>query len=325
MIKDIHKFLATEIAIVNDLIVKHLEAKEDITKDISHYLISAGGKRLRPILTILVCQMFGHKGSTHLKLAAAVELIHAATLLHDDVVDKSHMRRFKPTANLIWGNKASILVGDYLFSQSFSLMVKAGSMPCLQVLSNASSIIIQGEISQLIKLNAKESLSFDSYIGLIEAKTAQLFAAAAEVGAIISQQNQSTIENISNYGLFLGKIFQITDDLLDYFGNTHELGKEIGNDFYENKVTLPIIFLRNKLTQEEQVSFEQLWIKQKKTSDDLQKILILLTKYDIKNQIINYLHQLSQITIACLDNITISNEYKDYLYKIVSFALSRDN
>ncbi len=208
--------------------------------EISAHLIEAGGKRLRPILTLAAAKLCGYQGDDHVKLATTVEFIHTATLLHDDVVDESRKRRGRATANILWDNKSSVLVGDYLFARAFQLMVETGSLEVLRILSDASAVIAEGEVLQL---TTAHDLTTDlaRYDQVIRGKTAALFAAATEVGGVISDVERSKVAALRTYGDGLGMAFQLADDLLDYDGSTAALGKNTGDDFREGKVTLPII------------------------------------------------------------------------------------
>ncbi|MEM9898464.1 MAG: polyprenyl synthetase family protein, partial [Pseudomonadota bacterium] len=214
---------------------------------VAGHLMQAGGKRLRPLLTISAADLFGYDGNDHIKLAAAVELIHGATLLHDDVVDESALRRGLSTANLIWGDKESVLVGDFLFSRSFELMVSTGKLSVLDILSRASGVIAEGEVLQLGTQKNIET-SFDDYQKVIDAKTAALFAAAAEVGATVAEAGDEACNAMRSFGRHLGLAFQLVDDALDYSGVETSLGKNVGDDFREGKMTAPIVFAISKAT-----------------------------------------------------------------------------
>ena len=233
--------VADDLARVNVLIRERM-ASEHAPRipEISAHLIEAGGKRLRPILTLAASRLCGYRGSDHVKLAAAVEFIHTATLLHDDVVDGSGQRRGRTTANLLWDNKSSVLVGDYLFARAFQLMVEAGSLRVLRILSDASAVIAEGEVLQL---TTSRDLTTDlrRYDQVIRGKTAALFAAATEVGGVISAVGDAEVEALRIYGDGLGMAFQLADDVLDYGGQSATLGKNVGDDFREGKVTLPVI------------------------------------------------------------------------------------
>lgn len=228
-----------DLAQVNRLIVEQGQSNIQLISDLAAHIIAAGGKRLRPSLTIAAAKLCGYAGDRHVRLAASVEFIHTATLLHDDVVDASDMRRGAPTANAVWGNKSSVLVGDFLFSRAFQLMVADGSLDVLKVLSDASAVISAGEVHQLMVSHDLE-ITQAVYEEVIAAKTAALFAAACELGAIVADKPEWR-EPLRQYGHTLGMAFQIVDDALDYQANEADLGKAIGDDFRDGKVTLPVI------------------------------------------------------------------------------------
>jgi len=234
-----------DMAAVDALILERMHSPVGLIPDLAQHLVKAGGKRLRPLLTIVTAQMCGYDGDHHHKLAAAVEFIHSATLLHDDVVDDSKLRRGKKPANLIWGNASSILVGDFLFARSFNLMVETGSLEALGILSQASAIIAEGEVHQLSVMRRLD-MSVETYIEVISAKTAALFAAATEVSPVIAGRPAKERAALKAYGLNLGLAFQLVDDALDYGGFETALGKSVGDDFREGKVTLPVIHALQK-------------------------------------------------------------------------------
>lgn len=232
--------MASDMTSVDATILKKMDSSVPLIPELAGHLVNSGGKRLRPLLTLACAHMLGYSGDRHITIAAIVEFIHTATLLHDDVVDASDMRRGKKTANLIWGNQPSVLVGDFLFSRSFELMVEDGSLEILRILSNASSIIAEGEVMQM---QATHDLSTDLslYMDVIGAKTAALFAAACEVAAVISGESFNVQEALRDYGTALGIAFQIADDRLDYVATSETMGKAAGDDFRDGKVTLPVI------------------------------------------------------------------------------------
>jgi octaprenyl-diphosphate synthase len=251
-----------------------------VISELSNHLINAGGKRLRPLLTLAASDLCNYSGASHIKLAAAIEFIHTATLLHDDVVDESFQRRGKPTANILWDNQSSVLVGDYLFSKSFQLMVETDSLKVLSILADASSTISEGEILQLSAVrNIKTDES--AYFKIIEGKTAALFAAATEVGAVISNVEDKEADALANFGKALGISFQITDDLLDYVGSEEVLGKNIGDDFNEGKVTLPLIKAISKSSKEEKRYWEEVINKGMQKSSDLEHALLLMRQHNV--------------------------------------------
>ncbi|HEY4113066.1 MAG TPA: polyprenyl synthetase family protein [Rhizomicrobium sp.] len=236
----LHGLVISDMAAVDRLIHERLSSAVPLIPDLARHLIDSGGKRLRPMLAVAAARLNGYRGTSHTRLAAAVEFIHTATLLHDDVVDVSSLRRGKIAANVVWGNKSSVLVGDFLFSRAFQLMVETGDLAVLDVLSNASAIIAEGEVLQLRSANNLATTRED-YLGIIAAKTAALFAAAAESGAMIADAPRDSIRALRDYGLDLGVAFQLVDDALDYSGRQAQMGKSVGDDFREAKVTLPVI------------------------------------------------------------------------------------
>jgi octaprenyl-diphosphate synthase len=225
---------------VNATILSRTGSSVTMIPEVANHLISSGGKRLRPMLTIAAANLCGYKGEGHLKLAASVEFMHTATLLHDDVVDESDMRRGKPAARMVWGNEASVLVGDFLLGQAFKMMVEVGSLACLDVLSTAASVIAEGEVMQLAAAKSMTTTE-DEYLAVIRAKTAALFAAACEVGPLVAGRGAEEVRACRSYGANLGIAFQLMDDVLDYGGTAAKLGKNTGDDFREGKITLPVV------------------------------------------------------------------------------------
>jgi octaprenyl-diphosphate synthase len=236
----LQRILKDDVEGLNKTILARMESPVPLINQLASYIIASGGKRLRPTLTLAFARALNYKGLGHLNLAAAVEFIHTATLLHDDVVDESTLRRGQPAANEIFGNQASVLVGDFLFSRAFRLMVETDNLNVLKVLSDASAIIAQGEVMQLI-FTGDLSITREKYFEVVGAKTAALFAAACQVGAEIADANPSLVQAAYQFGYHLGIAFQIVDDVLDYQGQTKSLGKNVGDDFKEGKLTLPVI------------------------------------------------------------------------------------
>lgn len=260
--KEYPKFLLEELQKVDDLIKNSISSNVDKISLISNYIINAGGKRIRPVFALLAANLFEIKSLKHIHIATAVEFIHTATLLHDDVIDESKMRRGKEVANLKWGNQVAILVGDFLFAQSFNQMVLTDSLEVMGTLSKASSIIAEGEVEQLENISNLH-MTHQQYINIISRKTAALFAAACKCGAIITNQTLEVKNNLYNFGLNIGIAFQIIDDILDYI--SPKSGKDLGDDFKEGKVTLPVISVVEKLNQEEYKIFEKAFIKKDKS------------------------------------------------------------
>lgn len=241
-IDDVLKTSHDDMQDVNQTIRKSLDSHVVLIKQISAYIINSGGKRLRPILVILMAQALNYKGKDHVQLAAIIEFIHTATLLHDDVVDESDMRRGNKTANEVWGNSASVLVGDFLYSRSFQMMVKIENLDVMDILANATNTISEGEVLQLLNIGNLD-ITEDQYYQVIKNKTAQLFEAGCELSALISTNDKDMIKKMANYGKNLGMAFQIADDMLDYAIDNDELDKNIGDDLAEGKLTLPLIYL----------------------------------------------------------------------------------
>jgi len=225
---------------VNRIILDRAGSNVELIPEIARHLIDSGGKRLRPMLTIAAAGMCGYQGNGHVKLAASVEFMHTATLLHDDVVDESDLRRGKAAARMVWGNQASVLVGDFLLGQAFKMMVEVGSLDALEILSNAASVIAEGEVMQLGAAQ-NTATTEDEYLAVISAKTAALFSAAAEVGPVLAGRKRAERAAFRSYGTNLGLAFQLVDDALDYGGSSSELGKRVGDDFREGKITLPVV------------------------------------------------------------------------------------
>jgi len=264
-----------DMAAVDALITDRMQSPVGIIPNLAAHLVEAGGKRLRPLLTVASAALCGYEGRNHHKLAAAVEFIHSATLLHDDVVDESALRRGKRPANLIWGNASSILVGDFLFARAFNLMVETDSMDALGVLSKASSVIAEGEVKQLAALRQINMTEAD-YMDVIRAKTAALFAAATEVSPIIAKRPATERAALRDYGLKLGLAFQLVDDALDYGGLESALGKSIGDDFREGKVTLPVIRAYQQAGTHEKEFWQRVIVDHKQSETDLEQAISYL-------------------------------------------------
>jgi octaprenyl-diphosphate synthase len=232
--------LKSDLEDVNRLIVERMQSPVALIPQLASHIVAGGGKRLRPMLTLGCARMCGYRGERHIALAAAVEFIHTATLLHDDVVDASDLRRGRDTANAVWGNKPAVLVGDFLFSRSFELMVADGSLRVLEILSRASAVIAEGEVMQLMT-TGNMATTEDDYLAVIQSKTAELFAAASRIGAVLAEHSPDEEEALDHFGRNLGTAFQLIDDMLDFSARQSELGKSVGDDFRDGKVTLPVL------------------------------------------------------------------------------------
>lgn len=306
---------------VDTLILEQVESDITLIPQLARYIIAAGGKRLRPAMTLLAARMCGHSGNHHIALAAAVEFIHTATLLHDDVVDESALRRGRATANDVWGNKSSVLVGDFLFSRAFQLMVSAGSLAVLKSLSDASAIIAQGEVLQLLSANDPET-SEGRYFEIITAKTATLFAAACKIGAEISGTEQY-IEPLRRYGLALGIAFQLVDDALDYSSQQETLGKSVGDDFREGKITLPVIHAYRSGSADERTFWQRTMEGEVAQQDaDLATAIAYIQKHGALELTRARAEQYCEEARAALEVFPSSPE-KDALLEAVSFCVER--
>lgn len=242
--------IAVDLTAVDTVIRNKLHSEVALVNQIAEYIISAGGKRIRPVLVLLMANAYGYQGNTHHQLAAVVEFIHTATLLHDDVVDESSLRRGRKTANALFGNAASVLVGDFLYSRAFQMMVAAGDIRIMQILADATNVIAEGEVLQLLNMHDPD-ISEERYTQVIRSKTAKLFEAAAQLGALVAGASDAQIEAAAEYGRSLGTAFQLIDDVLDYSGQSDDIGKNVGDDLREGKATLPLIYLMEHGTTEQ--------------------------------------------------------------------------
>ena len=289
--------------------------------EVTAHLVEAGGKRLRPMLTLAAARLCGYEGPYHVHLATTVEFIHTATLLHDDVVDESSQRRGRPTANLLWDNQSSVLVGDYLFARSFQLMTEPGSMRVMKILSNAAATIAEGEVLQL---TAAQNLATTEavYLQVVRGKTAALFSAATEVGGVIADAPEAHVRALFEYGDALGIAFQIVDDLLDYKGDPNATGKNIGDDFRERKLTLPVIKAVTLANDEERAFWVRTIEKGKQVDGDLENALALLHKHDTLNATREDALAWASKAKAALSPLP-AHEIKDMLVDIADYVVSR--
>ena len=308
---------------VNQLILSKAGSDVEMIPEVANHLISSGGKRLRPMLTLAAASMLGYEGDAHIKLATSVEFMHTATLLHDDVVDESDMRRGKSTARMIWGNQASVLVGDFLLGQAFRMMVDVGSLEALDVLSTAASVIAEGEVLQLSVAKNMETTE-DDYLAVIRAKTAALFAAAAEVGPIVAKTDRAQRNALKSYGMNLGLAFQLVDDVLDYGGSSADLGKNVGDDFREGKITLPVILAFRRGSEDER-DFWRRAIEGGETDDaNLEKALGLINRYGALKDTIARAEHYGTIARDALAPLPAS-AYKQALLDVIDFCIQRVN
>lgn len=304
---------------VDDLIRANLNSEVPMVEEIAAYLIEAGGKRLRPLLVLLCAKACGYQGSDHVKLAAVIEFLHTAMLLHDDVVDESDLRRGRKTVNAAWGNAPSVLVGDFLHSRAFEMMVDIGNIQVMEILSRATNVIAEGEVQQLSFIRNPATTEVE-YMEIISRKTAMLFQAAAHAGAVLAGANEKTEHALRDYGLHLGIAFQMVDDQLDYLGTPEELGKNIGDDLAEGKVTLPLIVaMRNG--QPDQKAFVEDAIRNGGV-ENLPEMIRLVEATDALKYTSEQANTERCEAMACLNNVADS-EFKDSMSTLVNFVVDR--
>ena len=320
---DLRSSVEDKLVLVEEKITSKLASKVDLVHKMTNYHLKTGGKKLRALLTLESAKLCGYsRGSRDINLAACVELIHAATLMHDDVIDNAEIRRGKKTLNTIWGNQSSILVGDYLLSRCFEMMVEDGNLEILKLLSSTSSEIAQGEVLQLQHKGEIDILE-ETYLKIISSKTASLFAAATKVGAIISNKDSKYKEALEFYGKNLGLTFQIADDTLDYNSELKVFGKKIGNDFFEGKVTLPIILLYQKIDEKDKANLKSLFNKEKRDDEELDYTLSLIKKNNIINECYKKAEHFINLSYNSLSVFEDCKE-KNILKNLTSFSIQRN-
>ena len=315
------KWLEPDIIKINQSILKNLLGSEPLILDLSNHIIGSGGKRIRPLLTIACSKLCNYIGARHIELASVIEFIHTATLLHDDVVDDSKKRRGKSSANFIWDNKSSILVGDYLLSKAFRILINEGSIACLDIISKASVKISNGEVKQLVtikNLHTNES----EYLDIINHKTAELFSAACQIGGEVSEVSSEKKKCLAEFGTFLGMAYQIIDDSLDYFSDFKTSGKSSGNDLKEGKMSLPLILCFKRCNKSEKKIIEFIITKEKSNNSDFLKIIDLMTKYDVKQDCEKKAKHFSTMAIDSLGIFADSAE-KEKLVNLVDYLTYR--
>jgi octaprenyl-diphosphate synthase len=310
-----------DMKLVNQTILSRTGSEVTMIPEVANHLISSGGKRLRPILTLAAAGLCGYRGDGHVKLAAAVEFMHTATLLHDDVVDGSELRRGKAAARVLWGNEASVLVGDFLLGQAFKMMVEVGSLPCLDVLSSAAAVIAEGEVMQLSA--AKDTATTeDAYLAVIRAKTAALFAAACEVGPILARSGKAEIAACRGYGANLGVAFQLIDDALDYGGSAAKLGKNVGDDFREGKITLPVVLSFRRGSTEDREFWRRTLERSEIVDGDLEIALATMKKHRALEDTIERARHYGAMARDALE-LYPASPWKHALLDAVEFAVQR--
>ena len=319
---ELKNLLSEKINEVETLIQLKLKSDVDLIEKMSNHHLSSGGKRLRALLTLGSAKLTGfNEQARDINLAACVELIHSATLLHDDVIDESKLRRGSQTTNSIWGNQSSILVGDYLLSRCFEMMVEDGDLEILKLLSSTSSRIAQGEVLQL-QHKGEADLLEETYIEIINLKTASLFAAATKTGACLSKSNEKEKKALESYGKNLGLAFQIADDALDYYAKEKFFGKEIGKDFFEGKVTLPLISIFQKGNDKEKSYLTEIMKKEKRSEEDFNQILTLINKYKAVESTFKKAEYFVNVSYDALA-IFPDTDNKRILQNLTSFSLNR--
>jgi octaprenyl-diphosphate synthase len=315
----IYDTVADDFSRVNDLIIKRLASDVPLVEKIAQYIIESGGKRLRPLLVLLSSQAVGYKGNDHLKLAAVIEFLHTATLLHDDVVDTSDLRRGRSTANARWGNAPSVLVGDFLYARAFEMMVELQNLRIMDVLSHATAVIAEGEVLQLMNVKNPD-VSEDKYMEVIHNKTAMLFEAASHTGALLAGADTDQEQALRDYGKHLGLAFQLVDDLLDYQGNADEMGKNVGDDLAEGKPTLPLIYAMNKGTADEKQLIRQ--AIRKGGLDDLPAILDIVQRSGALEYTMDQAKAQAQSALDCLEHLPDS-DHRNALALLTEVAVAR--
>lgn len=315
------KLVAAGMNKVNAVILDRMQSEIPLIPELAGHLIAGGGKRMRPMLTLACARLLDYPGERHHKLAAAVEFIHTATLLHDDVVDGSDMRRGKTAANLIFGNPAAVLVGDFLFSRSFELMVEDGSLKVLKILSNASAVIAEGEVNQLTA-QRQISTSEEKYLEIIGSKTAALFAAACRIASVVAESGEAQEMALDAYGRNLGIAFQLVDDAIDYVSDGATMGKDSGDDFRDGKVTLPVILAHCRGTPEEQKFWRDAMLGNRISADDLAHATTLLRKHGAIDDTIDRARHYGQRAIDAIAHFP-AGEAKAALSEAVEFAIAR--
>jgi octaprenyl-diphosphate synthase len=313
--------VAADMNLVNAVILDRMQSEIPLIPELAGHLIAGGGKRMRPMLTLASAKLLDYSGARHHKLAAAVEFIHTATLLHDDVVDSSDLRRGRRTANIIWGNPASVLVGDFLFSRSFELMVEDGSLKVLKILSHASAVIAEGEVNQLTAVR-RIDLSEERYLDIIGAKTAALFAAACRIAAVVAERPEGEEAALDAYGRNLGIAFQLVDDAIDYVSDASTMGKDAGDDFREGKMTLPVILAYARGSEAERAFWKDAVAGRRTRAEDFAEAVALIRSTRAVDDTLARARHYGQRAIDALGGFA-SGAAKDAMVEAVEFAVAR--
>lgn len=319
-LSNIQQLAHDDMSLVNDLIYSQLQSDVALINQLGIYIVNAGGKRMRPMLTVLAAKALNYDGQEHISIAAIIEFIHTATLLHDDVVDESNMRRGRETANALFGNSASVLVGDFLYTRSFQMMTKLNNMKIMDILSDATNIVAEGEVLQLMNCNDPDTTE-ESYLEVIYCKTAKLFEAATRLSAVISKQPEEIELTMLNYGKHLGTAFQLVDDIMDYTANAKEMGKNVGDDLAEGKPTLPLLYAMKHGTDAQQQLIKDA-IEHGNGMDNLKAILQAMEETGSLKYTQKKAEEEADKAIACLDLVPES-DYKIALIELAHIAANR--
>lgn len=321
-LSDLHTLVAHDFREVNHLIVQQLQSRVPLVNQISHYIINSGGKRIRPLLVLLCSQAFQYEGKEHLGAAAIIEFIHTATLLHDDVVDHSLLRRGQQTVDAIWGSEASVLVGDFLYSRAFQMMIhlKEKNLEIMRVMADATNTIAEGEVLQLIHSKSSE-IDEQQYMQVIYCKTAKLFEAAAQISAILVNGSEQEIEAAGRYGRHLGQAFQLIDDALDYSANPNETGKNLGDDLAQGKITLPLIFILKNGSEQQAEAVKLALVEQK--NERLEEVIAITHATGAIAYVKQKAQHEAQQAQNALQSFCNDNPYRKALSDLVEFAVSR--
>jgi len=320
-IQAVYKLVGDDLRAVNALIAERLRSEVVLINEMGRYIVNSGGKRLRPILVLLSARAFGYGGARHISLSAIVEFIHTATLLHDDVVDASELRRGQETANAIWGNGASVLVGDFLYSRAFEMMVEVGNMEVMEIMSHATNTIAEGEVLQLLNCHDADTTE-KRYLEVIRSKTAKLFEAAAELGAVIGGKGAAEREAMRRYGIHLGTAFQLIDDVLDYSAAPEQLGKNIGDDLAEGKPTLPLIYAMREGSPQQRAFIRR--AIEDGGRDSIAQVIQAIESTGAIAYTAGAARRESELAIAALETLPTS-PHKDAMCALAAFAVLRDH
>ena len=318
---EIHALMKSDLVMMDEILVNRLDSNVDLISQMSQYIINSGGKRIRPLLLLLCARATNYKGDYHHSMAVVIELIHTATLLHDDVVDSSSIRRGHETANELWGNAPSVLVGDFLYSRAFEIMVEPNSMQIMKILSKATNQISEGEVLQLLSIK-NANVSQSEYFEVIERKTACLFKAACQIAGILAESNKNVINGLGSFGMHLGNAFQIIDDTLDYESNSSVIGKEVGDDLSEGKVTLPMIYaLENTKGSEKATLSNAITNADSSNIDNIINILLSVNAFEYSRKVAK---NESTKALKFLEVIP-NSEYRSALQLLCELSLDRNS